>query len=81
MSIARSILMRMFGRPHGALGRLGGIIMARTNEHCGAWVVELLEIRPNDHVLEVGFGPGVVIRRVSDLGARAAGIDLSPEMV
>jgi ubiquinone/menaquinone biosynthesis C-methylase UbiE len=31
--------------------------------------------------LEVGFGPGVVIRRVADLGARAAGVDLSPEMV
>src|SRR5215472_1036547 len=70
MSIARSILMQMFGRPHGALGRLGGIIMARTNEDCGAWVV-----------LEVGFGPGVVIRRVADLAARAAGVDLSPEMV
>ena len=81
MSIARSILMRMFGRPHGALGRLGGIIMARTNEDCGAWVIELLEIGPNDNVLEVGFGPGVVIRRVADLGARAAGADLSPEMV
>jgi len=81
MSIARSILMRMFGRPHGALGRLGGIIMARTNEDCGAWVVELLEIGPIDNVLEVGFGPGVVIRRVADLGARAAGVDLSPEMV
>jgi len=28
----------MFGRPQGMLGRLGGIILARTNEACGAWV-------------------------------------------
>ena len=27
--------MRTFGRPQGILGRLGGIIMARTNAGCG----------------------------------------------
>jgi hypothetical protein len=30
---------------------LGGIIMARTNEGCGAWVTDLLKVRPNDNVL------------------------------
>jgi hypothetical protein len=30
MSIMRTILMQMFGRPRGVLGRLGGIIMAHT---------------------------------------------------
>jgi hypothetical protein len=54
MSVTRNILMHMFGRPKGVLGRLGGLIMARTNEDCGAWVVDLLEIRQNDSVLEVG---------------------------
>jgi hypothetical protein len=29
MSVGRSVLMRMFGRPRGVLGRLGGSIMAR----------------------------------------------------
>jgi hypothetical protein len=56
MSVIRNILMHLFGRPQGILGRLGGIIMARTNEDCGTWVTELLEVRPNDGVLEVGFG-------------------------
>ena len=59
----RSILMRMFGRPQGVLGRLGGVIMARMNADCGAWVSDLLKVGPNDSVLEVGFGPGVVIQR------------------
>jgi len=51
------MLMQMFGRPRGVPGRLGGIIMARTNSDCGAWVTELLEIGSCDSVLEVGFGP------------------------
>jgi ubiquinone/menaquinone biosynthesis C-methylase UbiE len=83
MSIARNILMHMFGRPRGLLGRLGGIIMAHTNEDCGAWVADLLEIGPNDSVLEVGFGPGVIIQRLSKLAlaGHVGGIDLSQEMV
>jgi ubiquinone/menaquinone biosynthesis C-methylase UbiE len=83
MSVMRSILMRAFGRPQGLLGRLGGIIMARTNADCGSWVSDLLEVGPNDRVLEVGFGPGVVIQRLSKLAAagHVAGIDQSREMV
>ena len=61
MSVMRNILMHTFGRPQGILGRLGGIIMARTNADCGAWVSDLLKVEQNDNVLEVGFGPGVVI--------------------
>jgi ubiquinone/menaquinone biosynthesis C-methylase UbiE len=76
-----SILIRMFGRPQGVLGRLGGIIMAHTNAACGAWVTELLEIGPDETVLEVGFGPGVVIQCLSKLAGHVAGIDPSQEMV
>jgi ubiquinone/menaquinone biosynthesis C-methylase UbiE len=75
--------MHTFGRPQGVLGRLGGIVMARMNAECGAWVCDLLQVGPNDKVLEVGFGPGVVIQRLSKL-ARAghvAGIDQSRVMV
>jgi hypothetical protein len=50
-------------------GRLGGIIMARTNAGCGAWVTDLLDVGPNDNILEVGFGPGVVIQRLSKLAS------------
>ena len=81
MSMVRSIFLRMFGRPQGALGRLGGNIMARMNEECGAWVVELLEIGHDESVLEVGFGPGVVIQRLSKRAGHVAGIDPSQEMV
>jgi ubiquinone/menaquinone biosynthesis C-methylase UbiE len=77
------MLMQMFGRPRGVPGRLGGIIMAHTNADCGAWVTELLEIGACDSVLEVGFGPGVIIQRLSKLAVAGhiAGIDPSEEMV
>jgi ubiquinone/menaquinone biosynthesis C-methylase UbiE len=78
-----TILMRTFGRPQGVLGRVGGIIMARTNEACGTWVSDLLEIGPKDSVLEVGFGPGVILQRLSELASagHVTGIDPSQEMV
>jgi ubiquinone/menaquinone biosynthesis C-methylase UbiE len=83
MSLARTILLRMFGRPRGGLGRLGGHIMARTNAEFGTWVSDLLQIAPTDNVLEVGFGPGVVIDRLASLvsAGHVAGIDSSSEMV
>src|SRR6266436_9460355 len=83
MSVMRTMLMQMFGRPRGVPGRLGGIIMAHTNADCGAWVTELLEIGSCDSVLEVGFGPGVIIQRLSKLAltGHVAGIDPSREMV
>jgi ubiquinone/menaquinone biosynthesis C-methylase UbiE len=57
--------------------------MARTNADGGAWVTDLLKVGPNDRVLEVGFGPGVVIQRLSKQAATGyvAGIDQSREMV
>src|ERR1700730_5922489 len=74
MSIMRATLMRMFGRPQGALGRLGGLVMARMNTDCGAWVVELRE---------VGFGSGVVVQDLSQLvsAGHVAGIDASQLML
>lgn len=75
--------MHAFGRPRGLLGRLGGLIMARTNEKCAVWVIELLDIQPNDRVLEVGFGPGVAIELMTQLTPveHVSGIDSSMEMV
>jgi ubiquinone/menaquinone biosynthesis C-methylase UbiE len=83
MTVLRNILMRMFGCPQGVLGRLGGIIMARANEGCGRWVTDLLEIRSDDNVLEIGFGPGVIIKHLSERASvgHIAGVDLSGEMV
>src|SRR5215470_9478064 len=81
--VVQRILMRMFGRPQGVLGRLGGIIMSRTNQQCAAWVIDLLNIESHERVLEVGFGPGVgmqLLARAASAGY-VAGVDVSEEMV
>ncbi len=48
MAWQRQFLMRMFGRPKGILGRLGGRIMARVNRDAAAQLIELLNPRPEN---------------------------------
>jgi ubiquinone/menaquinone biosynthesis C-methylase UbiE len=83
MSFVHSILLRAFGRPKDVMGKLGGFIMARTNHKCAVWVIGLLDIKPNDKVLEVGFGPGLGIRLAAGLASTGyvAGVDPSNEMI
>jgi ubiquinone/menaquinone biosynthesis C-methylase UbiE len=83
MTLMQSVLMRAFGRPQGILGRLGGAIMARMNEPFGNWVLDQLAVQPTDHLLEVGFGPGVIVRNLSRRApeGHVAGVDASPVMV
>jgi ubiquinone/menaquinone biosynthesis C-methylase UbiE len=76
-----STLMRTFGRPTGTLGKLGGIIMARTNAAFARSVISLLDVQPGEKVLEVGFGPGVGIQLLARSAGRVAGVDSSREMV
>ncbi len=85
LGIGNSLLMQMFGRPKGVLGRLGGIILAhsRAKQNFTEQVIRLLGVQPHDKVLEVGFGPGVGIQMLAGVVSRGliAGIDVSKEMV
>jgi ubiquinone/menaquinone biosynthesis C-methylase UbiE len=56
--------------------------MARMNRNIAVWLINLLDIKPNDTVLEIGFGPGTAIGQMADLGLgrQICGIDYSPEM-
>jgi ubiquinone/menaquinone biosynthesis C-methylase UbiE len=83
MTFCDRVLMRMFGRPEGLLGRLGGVILARVNRPFAREVIALLEVRASDKVLEVGFGPGVGIELLAEAAPMGtiAGIDPSKEMV
>jgi hypothetical protein len=65
VSFLARILLRMFGRPQGVLGRLGGIIMARMNRNLAGRTIALLDVQPHARVLEIGFGPGVGIELLS----------------
>lgn len=74
-----------FGRPTGFGARAAGLLMAHraSNRRRNAWAVSLLDVRPDDRVLEIGFGPGLAIRRLSRLASDGyvCGIDHSELMV
>src|SRR6266852_6998340 len=72
-----------FVRPSGVLGRLIGHLMAIKNKERSWWVLPLLDIHQNDRVLEVGFGSGIDVKRVSEMAIDGfvAGVDHSPVMV
>jgi ubiquinone/menaquinone biosynthesis C-methylase UbiE len=69
-----------FAHPRGWLGRFAGRIMRWTNKQDA--VLDLLDVRPGDHVLEVGYGPGELIRLLSHRtdASRISGVDPSPAM-
>ena len=74
-----------FGRPTGFRGRAAGLLMAHrtSNRRRNAWAVSLLDVRPEDRVLELGFGPGLAIRELSRIAAEGyvCGIDHSELML
>lgn len=76
---------RQFARPEGTLGRLAGWIMAArgSNRARNAWTLELLDVRPTDRVLELGFGPGYAISLLAPrlTTGRIVGLDHSGVML
>jgi len=53
-----------FAHPQGWVGRLVGTILAWKNRERNAWTISMLDIQPDDQVLEIGFGPGQAIQEV-----------------
>jgi SAM-dependent methyltransferase len=68
--------------PSGFLGRLIGHVMARETAAANEAALALLELKPGDHVLEVGFGHGATIVRLAAAvgGGLVAGVDPSAAM-
>lgn len=70
-----------YRQPTGLVGRWIGGKMARQHQPENRWTVNLLEVQSTDHILEVGFGPGIAIEQVVSRAAYVAGIDFSRTMV
>jgi SAM-dependent methyltransferase len=81
----RRSVVRQFHNPTGVGGHLAGWIMShrRSNVTRSRWAVELLDVQPDDRVLEVGCGPGVALAAIADRVVRgvAVGVDHSPVMI
>src|SRR5215211_293062 len=68
-----------FALPKGLLGRLAGRFMLVTNKQDE--VAAALGVRPGDRVLELGYGPGGLIRLLARTEAvHVLGVDPSPDM-
>jgi len=72
-----------FKHPTGALGWFVGHLMAVKNAPMSQFAVEMLDVQPADHILEIGFGPGRAIQLMAARATRGfvAGVDISELMV
>ncbi len=76
-------LFDQFRQPRGPLGVLAGRIMSKrsSNQERNGWTVGLLDLQPNDRVLELGYGPGLGLEAALRHGAaEVVGIDHSRAM-
>jgi ubiquinone/menaquinone biosynthesis C-methylase UbiE len=73
-----------FRKPNGWFGSLlFGRFMNRVNRKVIDATLALLELRPDHHVLEIGFGGGSALAQVTEGVSTGvvAGVDFSPDMV
>ncbi len=84
MSVRQHIVSQ-FKRPHGPLGHLAGLIMAKrpSNRQRNLWTVEQLDCDPDDQILEIGCGPGLALAACLDAvpGGTVTGVDHSTAMI
>jgi ubiquinone/menaquinone biosynthesis C-methylase UbiE len=85
MSAIRGAIVQQFGKPSGPLGVLAGLVMRvrPSNRLRNSRTLDLLDIQPEDRILEVGFGPGVALARAAALATagKVVGIDHSELML
>lgn len=75
------IIARQLAHPKGLVGLVVGRLMNRRNAHMNAFAVQMLDLKPTDRVLEIGFGGGVILKPLLEGAAYLAGIDRSLDMV
>ncbi|HYD42229.1 MAG TPA: class I SAM-dependent methyltransferase [Anaeromyxobacter sp.] len=80
--LARAV-NRQAAAPRGAFGRLLGVIWRREHARLNAEAIEVLDVRPDHHLLEVGSGPGEALREAVRRapGGSVLGVDVSDVMV
>lgn len=79
----KQYLLSQFGHPRGNVGWLVGKLMAYENRERIAWAVSQLGLQSDDHVLEIGIGPGLGVELAAEsvTNGFVAGVDISRTMV
>lgn len=77
------LLDNQYRCPTGLIGGFVGRQMAKQHVPENTWTVALLDAQPADHILEVGFGPGISIEALSRVVTQGhiAGVDYSRAML
>lgn len=77
------IMSAQYRRPTGLLGSWIGRKMSQQHVPENEWTVNLLGVKATDHVLEIGFGPGIAIEKLLPLvpQGKISGLDYSAAMV
>jgi SAM-dependent methyltransferase len=88
MFLAKLISTRIFSlqakRPSGWFGR---VVMSRIfmkgNAGLNSFIKDLLDLQENDRVLEIGFGPGMLLHQMAQITTKGVveGIDFSEAML
>lgn len=81
--VKASLLAGQHGHPKGIVGYVLGEQMVRQHIPETDWTVSLLNIQPEDQILELGFGAGRAIELVAAQipNGQVSGIDISQAMV
>jgi SAM-dependent methyltransferase len=72
---------RQLACPSGWMGRVVGSLMNQQNAGLNAYALEMLELRPMDRVLEVGFGGGGLLAELVERASFVGGVDRSATMI
>ncbi|AJD90071.1 hypothetical protein JMA_07540 [Jeotgalibacillus malaysiensis] len=71
---------KQFSHPEGKAGKVAGFIMSKENRKLNRWASGCLDLHPGEHVLEIGFGPGVCLENLLKKGVTVDGLDASAAM-
>lgn len=82
-NIKALLLDGQHGHPTGIIGRMLGEQMVRQHIPETSWTISLLNLKPEDQILELGFGAGRAIELVAaqTIKGHVSGIDISHEML
>lgn len=82
MTLAR-FAANQLGKPSGIVSTFAAFSWNRRNAALNDTVLDLLALQPDDRVLDIGFGGGYLLNRMSSTitDGLLAGVDISPAMV
>jgi len=72
---------RQAALPRGVFGRLLGLIWRFEHREVNRMTLDLLDVLPHHHVLEIGCGPGDALREAARRASHAEGVDVSETMI